>query len=218
MLYYTCVTVMVLILWQQEKKPSYLILAGLLAGCGSFIKVEGTLYAPIFLAIVIYLLKAQPRPLREKSRDFFYFLTPIGMMVAIYSIYRFVHSIQFEKKAQLELSLSSLERVPLIVKQIFLNMFFSANWNLAWLIFFFSLLAWDKRKRAAEVKLTLGAIILFWVVLIFLGTFTASFDYIGGENATDGLSRLMLHFFPLTCLAIILINAPEKSKPRPSPI
>ena len=95
-----------------------------------------------------------------------------------------------------------LERLLKILHAYLNNLLFSGNWNLLWFIFFF-LIIYNWRKISFSVKWFCLAVGLFFFAYALLGMATQSFEYIGGKYGEHGLSRLILHFFPLIIPAII---------------
>ena len=53
LLYYNCTSVLLLLAWRREKDDGYLILAALLAGLATFVKLEALSYLMMHLVLVV---------------------------------------------------------------------------------------------------------------------------------------------------------------------
>jgi len=83
-----------------------------------------------------------------------------------------------------------------------------------WMLALLSLLNLEQKKKHKEVILVLGSIVMFLGLYLLVALLTVNYVWIAGHKEITGLSRLILHFFPLSVLFIILSNYPGTSRPQ----
>jgi hypothetical protein len=66
-------------------------------------------------------------------------------------------------------------------------------------------------RQCLELKLILLALGAFGGMYFFIAWLTPNFISIAGVESPTVLSRIILHFFPLSALALILLHAPLKN-------
>ena len=208
-MFFNTLTIMLIILWHKHNHKALLFLAGMLAGFATFTKVEGSLYLGIYTVLVVGILWRSQEPLKEKGINFLRFSIPSYGMCASYIIYRLVRGIQLESKAGLELGWQLWGRLPTTLWRLFLDFFLSGNWNLIWLLLLVSVLRIQSFKNNALARFLGAALLLHFGVIVLLSTLTKSYQWLAGDVSDFGLSRIILHFFPLACLLIVALHGPR---------
>ena len=111
---------------------------------------------------------------------------------------------------QFDFSLENLTRIPTIIESFTATLFIPGDWNILWLILILSILCNFKRmNKYLPLKLLGTSIILFSGILFLNSLLSTNFVWISGVSSHTTLSRVLLHFFPLTVFLIILLNYPE---------
>lgn len=196
---------MIMLMCVQRKDVSLMPLAGLCAGLGFFVKLEGFLYFVINLALCLYLL----RSLKDvpRARRFKALISYLWPGVLIYCLYTgFVSGQGF---APGEGRLATKEMMSLCVQLLAIagryvqDMFLSNNWNMLWSVLAASLLVAGRLVlKSVTHKLIFLMMVLTFVMFIAIDLFTVnpiSHPFI--------LSRLLLHFYPVLPLWIVLLHA-----------
>lgn len=107
-------------------------------------------------------------------------------------------------KLQIETDTGVLNKIFVVLKKMYHNLFFSGNWNIMWIVFLISLLFLLKKKISSEVGMILTGILLYFGIYLCGYTFTQHYYWVAETHTV--LSRCTLHFFPLAVLSIVLIN------------
>ena len=211
---YSCMTVIMLLLWHVEKEARFLYLAAILAGIGAFIKREGTAYIVVYGILLGLMLMHDKLSTRDRLKAGAKFLLPCLLIALIFPVFKFVH--QADSQGVLfDLSWRNLGRVPVIAGQFFWNFFLSGNWNLTWALLVLICLLPATRKPHPIFKWLMTGISLFTGLLFLLFLLTNAFFWIAERDTT--LSRLILHFFPLATIAVFLRSAsPGGARPENS--
>lgn len=107
---------------------------------------------------------------------------------------------------QLKISLSPilLERLGIVLQKFIVNMFFTNNWGIVFLLFVLSLPRLKRKNVTPEIKSLFLGLCAFFFIYVSAYTLTQHFYWIAQTETV--LSRCILHFFPLIPVLIILIN------------
>ncbi len=214
LMYYNCSTIMFLLLWSAHKEKSfYLLMASFFAGFASITKLEGTafmmIYFFLFLLINFYFKGSY---VKNRWINMIRFIVPVITIWIPFHIFKLVTGVVNSDKTQLEFSVEKILLIPQIILGFANNLFLSGNWNIVWWVMLISLIHWGRKRKNIEVKLISLSIILFFALYAAVALMTANYTWIAGENRITGLSRLILHFYPLSVLLIVLLNYPERPK------
>ena len=211
LMYYNCITIMMLILWSSSKKTSFLITAAFFAGFASFTKLEGSSFIVIYIILFIMISFFNKTSFKENIKNTLALLIPSLTICLSFHIYKFFTNNLIDgtadcDKTALVLGLGQLLKLPKVIHAFYLNMFLSGNWNIVWMIACVSILLWDYKKKNREAFLVLVSIFLFIGLYSAIALFTSNYPWIAGDKRVTTLSRLILHFYPLAPILIILIN------------
>jgi len=212
-MYYACMALMLLVLWDSKDNDLFLIMAALFSGFTTFIKLEGTAYLGILTCIFLLLL-LQKRNFNKKflGAKLLKYLTPSYLILLFYSVYKIYAGVPAGEKTQFDFTLASLGRIPLILLSFFNDLFLSGNWNILWFILLVSIFANRKKLMKYVPTRTFFIALLLFLGLYFINSLvTTNFEWIAGAKQGSTLPRLVLHFFPICPILIVLLNAPEKS-------
>jgi len=212
MMYFNCITIMLLIYWSQNKENSFLILAALFAGFATFTKLEGTAFLGIY-SVLFCVINFPSRIFTFKDKlinSAKFFLPSFGICLTYY-IYKMWHNVLIEggginDKTKLDFTWEKLSLIPEILESFFQNLMFSGNWNIIWLVALLSLIQLRGKRRNTEGMLILLSLLLFFGLYFFVALLTVNYAWIAGVKSTTTLSRLILHFYPLSVLLIVLLN------------
>lgn len=212
MMYYNCTTIILMLLWGRKKDDGLLVLAALFAGFTTFVKLEGTGYLAIYTLLLLFILwEEKTVRLKNKFKKFLKFVLPSYGICVVYQGYKFSLNIAaLHGRLKPLLTPDQLLRVPAIFREFISNLFFSGNWNLIWLILLISLTTNShKIKHQNETKLlSLTLAIFFGLYLVIPMTTSTLIDH------PTLLSRVILHFFPLSVLLVILLNHQSNQTPK----
>jgi len=215
LMYFNCVTIVLLIQWSNKKDSSYLILASFFSGFTTFTKLEGTAYFLIHIVIFLFLnFKDNVFYLKKKWFNLAKFIFPSFIICFGYHLFKIMTlfandtSIPLEKM-EFEFSLEKLALFPTIIKVFLINLFYSNNWNIFWFLFLIGLIHLTKKFRRLEIKILFLSLLSFFCLYIMVSLFTTNYIWIAGEKSATGLSRLFLHFFPLAVLLLVILIYPE---------
>ncbi len=206
LMYYNCSTIILLLLWDKTKSPSILLLSSLFAGFATFTKLEGTAFLPILLLFFLLIILRQNYPIKKKIKQIIIFTIPATSICLSYHIYKITHNVIKSDKTVFDFTLSKLLLFPHIIIVFLRNMFLSSNWSIVWIVFFISLLRLKENIYNKKTALSIiFVILLFFTEYALVALFTANYVWIAGDLNMMGLSRLLLHFYPLSVLTIILL-------------
>jgi len=212
LMYFNSITIMLLLFWNHSKSNLFLILAGLFAGFMTFTKLEGTGYLFIQTFLVIGLLwKNETLPLTGKLKKFIIFAIPSYLICLLFHIYKIYLGVAgMSGRMSLATADDYLVRFPVIVYDFFSNLFFSGNWNIVWSLLLISLLLHARKfQRSIEIKMLSLSLFLFFLTYFIFLTFTSALI-----DNTGLLSRIILHFFPISVLLIIFLNYPSEASQK----
>ena len=214
LMYYNCTTIMLLLLWDRKKERAFLFLAGLFAGFTTFVKLEGTAYLLIQTILFFWILSTSGQ---KQRKNVFLFLLPAIGVVLVFYLHKWNLGIKGEHFG-IHLSFENIQRLPLIAKKFLQDLFFSGNWNLLWWILGVSFfINTGKIKKCREVRLLALSLFLFFGFYFLFALLLpySDLNLLLGLEAKGALSRVNLHFFPLTIPAVILLNYPENPAATP---
>jgi len=203
-MYFNCITIMLLIYWNQCKTNSFLILGALFAGFTTFTKLEGTGYLFIHTLLVIGILWGNKTdPLRKKFKNFLIFAVPSYLICLAFHIYKISLGVSGQSgQMNLAFTAEHLAKWPIIINNFASNLFFSGNWNIIWFLLFISLICHSKKFwHSIEIKLLAFPLLMFFIIYFIVLTLTPAMISNSGL-----ISRVILHFFPLSVLLIIFLN------------
>jgi hypothetical protein len=205
-MYFNCVTIMLLIFWNQNKCNSFLVLAALLAGFTTFTKLEGTGYLFIHALLVLLILwRDKTFAFPEKIKKFLMFVVPGSLLCLPFHVYKLSVGITaMSGRMNLAMTQEHSARLPALIADFASNLFLSGNWNIIWLLLLVSVLChYKKFWRSIEIKLLAFPLMMFFLIYFTVLTLTST----QMVNVSFGLlSRVILHFFPLSVLLIIFLN------------
>ncbi len=209
-LFYFSTTILCIILWGKTNEEGLLIIASLLAGFGTFCKLEGLFYFGIAMIILNIVLSMRGEALRTKGRTLLRFIFPGISIYSIFLFYKWIHKIPAIGRLYFDFTLSKLDRLPIIFTELVNNLFFSNNWGIIWFLLVMAMIInYPKIKNQTILLFTL----LLWLCfsfLIFLGLLTSNFEYLFGNQRVLSSSRLLMHFMPFAAIITILLLAPLK--------
>ncbi|MCA9401087.1 MAG: hypothetical protein KC713_05635 [Candidatus Omnitrophica bacterium] len=213
LMYYLFIGCMLLLLWVEERRCGYLLLSSVFYGLATFVKVEGSLYLALAYTILAgFLFLDRTKSFLNKIKCLGVFVMPSGFICLGFHLYRAVRGIQLEEKAMLSLGHPAAERFyPTLIK-VMENLFLTGNWNLVWFLFIVSLFHVRGIRSHKVVQFLLLLIILHFTLIFFLSMFTHSFIWLAGVSAITGLSRIILHFYPMAIIFIVLVNGRQTHK------
>ncbi|HLF17341.1 MAG TPA: hypothetical protein VI749_00400 [Candidatus Omnitrophota bacterium] len=218
LMYFNCSTIIFLILWHRTGITSLLWLASLFAGFASFTKLEGSAYLLIYFLIFYFLNKIGSASQKTKrTKDLLIFIGPgLGLCLSFH-IYKYFHFFMKNSQAGFEkieptFALEHLWRTPQILQEFTKALFYTNDWNIIWLVLLFSFIRIREGLKRTEVKVLLFTVISYFVLYYVVFIATSNYYWIVGEKSSDALSRLVLHFFPLSTLLIVLLNFPATKK------
>ena len=212
LMYFNCVAIMLLALWNQNKNSGLLLLAAIFAGLVTFVKLEGTAFLLIYAALFLLInLPSTAFSLSGKRLNSIKFFVPSVGSAAAFHLYKVMNNILKEgggtmDKTDFDLSLAKITFIPQILFKFAKNLLMSGNWSIVWVILALSL-CWAKGRRLAEEsKIILLGLLMFFGLYFGIALMTTNYVWIAGESEVTTLSRLFLHFYPLAVLLIVLIN------------
>lgn len=212
LMYYNCGAIILLLFWNRTQQSAFMILASFFAGLAAFTKLEGTAFLAIYLILFLIInLSKKSFNLKQKLTDTVKFLVPgfgIGLGFQAYKIFNNVlkEGSGIVDKTGFDFSLEKLRLIPEIIQAFSNDLFFSGNWSMVWLLALLSLRHLPHKKKNREAGLILVALFLFFSLYTTVALLTVNYTWIAGELKSTTLSRLILHFYPLSVLLIILLN------------
>jgi len=221
LMFYTCSTIILLLLWDRQKEDAWLWLAGLFAGMTTFVKSEGTLYAGIPLMLVAGLLFCRrDKSPRKRIGAFLKFFTPALALGLPYFLFRALWlapqivvtdkvDVNFNvAQVALQVSAETWHRIGVVAAALGKNFFLSGNWNVLWLVLIVSFLR--ARRLSRQTKLLAVSLFMYFFMFISGYIFTQYYFWIA-SSGVPLLSRQILHVFPLVVFLIVLLNAAQCS-------
>lgn len=217
LMYYINVALLILILSYKEKSVGKILLAGLMAGIATSVKLDATGYILVVtLVLMLILWLDESKTIRHKITRFLFFFVPCYSILLLFNIYKLL---VVEPKApkligeKLSFDLYSLKfkfgfelivRSQMVAAKIFENLFMSGNWNIVWLLFLISLVNLRRKSDSFEIKMLLFALICFFGLQAAGYIFTQYYYWIADTNTS--LSRHLLCHFPVVAALIVLLN------------
>lgn len=212
LMYYNCGAVILLLFWSRTQQSAFIILASFFAGLAAFTKLEGTAFLAIYLLLFLIInLSRKSFNRRQKLTDTVKFLVPSFGIGMGFQAYKILNNVLKEgpgiiDKTGFDFSLEKLRLIPEMIQAFSNDLFFSGNWSMVWLLALLSLLHLPQKNKNREAGLILAALFLFFSLYTAVALLTVNYTWIAGELKSTTLSRLILHFYPLSVLLIILLN------------
>jgi hypothetical protein len=208
LLYYFCISVLLLLLWKENDK-SIILLSGLFAGMASFTKVEGGLYLIILTPLILFKL-LKTKTIKKYKDQLLRFVVPsFGLWIG-FQVFRIALKVSMEEKTKLYFGSEYWDRFLAFIHKLYLELFFTGNWNILFIFFMFGLIHRKQSNYKSEIYFLNTMCALLFSLIAALAIFTSSFKWIAGEQWFTTLPRLVLHFFPLVVISIILTFCPAK--------
>ncbi|MFA5261107.1 MAG: hypothetical protein WC450_07775 [Candidatus Omnitrophota bacterium] len=206
LLYFNCTAIILLLLWNKERIAAYLFSAAFFSGITTFTKLEGSGYLFIHLTLLgILLIRDKTIPSREKLICGMKFLLPSGGILALFLTYKTLAQVPVTERIQFGFPWEHLDRIPAIFAKFGWNLFLTGNWNIIWLLLVFCLLQLKIKKASPETWSIIITLSLFFSLYFIIAWLTPNFIWLAGSKAYDALTRVILHFFPLSTILITLI-------------
>ena len=215
-LYNNCTTIILLLMWHQSKNNFFLLMAGLFSGFTTFTKLEGMAYLIVHTLVFIYLLYHQSaRGKHDKLKWSALFLIPSYALFLFYQIYKYLYNIiDQNQRLSFDFTFEKLNRILPIFDKLMESLFLSGNWSIIWFLLAVSLIVERGFRKDTALKALIVAMGLYFGVEILYALVTPHFIWLGGEKSSAGLSRVLLHFFPLSVAALILNVAARREIKR----
>ena len=213
LLYYTCIS-WLLCWWGLRSGSSQLLLfAGITAGMGAFVKLEGIDYAVILLIAALFVNHRSHAQKVTSSAIAYYMGLSALVPILLFVIYKATHGmspvipynpLSFSADAWPHL-------ISAILKQGH-DLFLSGNWGNLWPLLIVLLVVNQRIWKKASFTFFTALLGLFFLHLLIAAVFTQQYTYIAGEKSITALSRMILHFFPLCPILITLLLAELQGK------
>lgn len=203
LLYYNCSVLISLMLWHDSQDNAWLILGGLLSGFGIFTKLEGLPYFLIHSLLLITCLFKQKKPLKVSILAFIKFTLPGLVIFLFFYMYKSLSGILMTEKTHMNFSGIFLDRVGWILQRFLEDLFWTSNWSIIWFLLCFAILLHIRViKNCFRLQFLLGALVLFFGVPFSTSLIVHDASHILSRFT---LSRIFLHFFPISIWLIIFI-------------
>ncbi len=202
---YTLSGLLLLVLWSETKQMRILLLAGIVAGMATFVKLEGTVYMAVPLALTAYLgVTDSHRRGLAKLKPLVIVGVPCVVIFLFYYLYKWSAGISTVSYINPDIW-GALGRVRHSAAAFFTTVFLTSNWNINWVWLLFALAFHPAcLKSIGRVRLLAMALALFlglhFAVSLVMGIAVNMISHFT-------LSRLFIHFFPLVPLLVVLITA-----------
>jgi hypothetical protein len=197
-------TVGMILLWNKEHKCSSLLLAGIFAGLGTFVKLEGYLYAVVLSITMAIAVTISSAAYKEKLKAAIKFILPLIGISLFYFLYKELHVIPVNEKAVLSLLPNLSNRMQECIQRFCKEMLLIPNWNVIWFVFFMNLgIHSTILAKNKHILLLLICLFLFLFSLFLTASLTINFDNL---LHPDTLSRIFLHFFFLPVWILTFIH------------
>jgi len=216
MLSYNCSTIMLLLLWFKTKDDGFLLTAAFFSGFTTFVKLEGTLYLLIH-TLLFFIIAKNIVGLNVQNRiaKLFKFIIPSFGICIFYHSYKLIANVTgATQKFTVDFTMDKLERVTEILFCFTENLFITGNWSMVWALFVLSLINATRIKQSFETRTIVLILSIYFTLYFGVALFTGNYVSIAGDESITVLSRILLHFFPLSVLSIILINSPKSKTGR----
>lgn len=208
---YNLLTVFLIFQYFHKNYSPALILAGIFAGIGAFIKLEGTGHFLIYLFLIVYLQCKQKVKVWQGISNiltrfvfpFLFFTLPFWFVKNHYGLGT------FEGRLQLEFAGFENRIIP-ILNVLFRELFVSGNWSILWFVLLVFAVTQRRKNMKSDVIQYFGITLFLYFALYFLlCLFTSTFDSLCVHSATT-FARTILHFFPLCPILIALLVDSQK--------
>ncbi|MGE0268415.1 MAG: hypothetical protein AB7S78_08175 [Candidatus Omnitrophota bacterium] len=207
-MFYNCSVIILLMLWQKKHHHGFLLLSAVMAGISSFVKNEAALYLVVYYIVFFVILSLEKNLFFfQKTKKFLSFVIPSLGICSIYQIYRITAGISINTyDTKMHFNINQFDRLPGIALMFINILLASAGWNLVWFLFFLSLIQYPKivkNKSLCTIVLSVFAFLGLYAVGLLV---SPQYEFFKEVSQFTVLSRVVLHFFPLSALAVILIN------------
>ena len=212
LMYFNCSVILLLLLWKNFSAKPLLLIASLLAGVGTLVKLEGSMYLIIYcLVLSLILYQKKEITLKEKIKQFMKFTLPASLMGLSFHAYKWFLNVTLEgpgsiDKTGLDVSWAKLLLLPRVILSFWENFTYTNNWGLLWVAGFLSLLHWKEKKDDQNIPILTVALALFFAFYIAVALLTTNYTWIAGAHKATTNSRLILHFFPLITVLFVLLS------------
>jgi hypothetical protein len=205
LLYYNITPILLLILWHKERRDGLLLLAGLLAGFGTFTKLEADGHCVIYAVLLWFILKHLKLDPKERVQKFIKFLLPVlALFLFFFTVQRSLNLPFMEGRTVFSNNINYIDRLIQIIHKLIENLFCSNNWNILWFLLLISLIRNVRKiKECFITRILLLGLAMYLCLYIAIGLLTNAYELLFSQF---NLSRTLLHFFPLVPILIILTN------------
>ena len=215
LMYFNSIAVILLLDWGRCHGRGTLVLAGIFAGLATFTKLEGTSFLLIYFILfaTINFSRGAFGP-KEKISNLFQFSLPSVGLCVLYHLYKFLHNATEDgtgiiNKTGIDFSMAKMRLLPETIENFTNNLFFSGNWNIVWFLALLSCVHLANKWKDSLVRYVLASLILFFGLYAAVALGTVNYVWIAGKFHATTLSRIILHFYPLSVVLIILLNFPS---------
>lgn len=206
MMTYNCGAMYLLVMWFSRRKDCLLILAGLLAGFGTFTKLEGNGHLLIHLIVLAGMLCLSKDQWRRRGIQMLKFAIPAFLPVVFYLYVKTSHGVIVAERAGVGFEVDYLTRIiPILIAFVKYTLLYD-QWNVLYAVVVLSLFNLYRQKHQAQTYWLLISLFLFFGLIFAVLFLTENYDLVIGFYEEVNLPRLFLHFFPLVPAAIILLN------------
>ncbi|MBF0478864.1 MAG: glycosyltransferase family 39 protein [Candidatus Omnitrophica bacterium] len=203
MMYFFCTTVFLLVLWQKSQKETYFQIASIFSAFGTFVKLEGTAYFGLTILLAAYILiQDKTLSLKIKIKNILKYAYPGILLCGIYSLYKIFAG--YLATEYLQYNFAHIEYYfTNSIRAFFSAMFFTANWNIVWQILFVGIFI-----NFHKIKTNFSLKTLFLTLMLFIGLYLTLATISGAQvpyTSPFGLSRFLIHCFPISVILIVLL-------------
>ncbi|MDB4349443.1 glycosyltransferase family 39 protein [Omnitrophica bacterium] len=210
--YYYSVGMIYLFLWMKEKRLQILLLAGIFCGFAIFTKNEGmVLYIVDLILLAIFLLCSLKRQRLKLLREATVFILTALLIAGPWLGIRLFNNLQNDLLQFSDMGaerfmgvFKKLDRIPVILYEFQKQFFGPKKWNLVWILFLALLVSNIKKSFSGDLKyfsLSVALILIFYTMVYML----IPIDGPIGWHVASGVSRLFIHFLPITVFWLALM-------------
>lgn len=179
-------------------------LAGLCAGLGICVKLEGVAYWVINAFLCLYLLKSMPMvAFKEKIRSWIVFVASGIIFYVIHAFFALSQGFtQAEGRYALKEHIELLGRIGQIANNYAHGLFLYNDWTMLWAVLLASMLFFG-RETFKDFEARFYVLVITASFAMFLAVDLLTHNYISQHSV---LSRVMLHFYPVVPMLIIHLH------------
>ncbi len=218
--YYNAAVFISLFLWHHRREHGWLVLAALFSACCSFVKLEGVGYVMMHLMGFFVLLMHHGEI--SFSKKLFSLIRFFIVSFGIASLYLVFKMTAFPPRAErvtacghfelqsllIDWSWATVSRGLVVLQYFFEDLFLSWNWSLIWFLLALSLPKILRTRYQAEAWALFISLVGFFGVHFLGFSLTQHYALV---TTHLGLSRMILHFFPLGVMLLVLLNLPSRA-------